>query len=232
MSNSRLSSKDQTRSNLLGAATLLIRSRGFEATSIADLCSEAGVTKGAFFHHFKDKEHMAVEAVNSFSSITDALEASAQYQTVEDPLKKLLGYVDFRIEILSGPISASTCLLGTMIQEVHETHPVIRDACERCLDRQAKELSTMIESAKERYNRDASWTAEDLAHHIQAVIQGALILAKAKQGPEVAIDCLLHLRRYVKMLFVAQPVEQAPKTPTSSVESERSSRIDERKLSL
>jgi TetR/AcrR family transcriptional regulator, transcriptional repressor for nem operon len=49
---------------------------------------------------------------------------------------------------------------------------------------------------------DPSFSAASLALYFQAVIQGAFILAKAKQGPEVAADCLDHLRRYIEMLFV------------------------------
>jgi TetR/AcrR family transcriptional regulator, transcriptional repressor for nem operon len=44
-------------------------------------------------------------------------------------------------------------------------------------------------------------SAEGLGLFTQAVIQGALILAKAKNGPEIAGECLDHLRRYLEMLF-------------------------------
>ena len=43
--------------------------------------------------------------------------------------------------------------------------------------------------------------AESLALHIQAVIQGAFILAKATGDPQVAADRLDHLRRYLTLLF-------------------------------
>jgi TetR/AcrR family transcriptional regulator, transcriptional repressor for nem operon len=36
---------------------------------------------------------------------------------------------------------------------------------------------------------------------MQAVVQGAIILAKAKGGVDVAIESLDHLRRYVELLF-------------------------------
>ena len=37
--------------------------------------------------------------------------------------------------------------------------------------------------------------------HIQAVLQGAFIIAKAKNSPKEARDSVLHLKRYIKMLF-------------------------------
>ena len=51
------------------------------------------------------------------------------------------------------------------------------------------------------YAPNAPWTAESLALHMQAVIQGAFVLAKAKDGPEVAAECLRHLRRYLQTQF-------------------------------
>ena len=40
------------REAILDAATRVMRQKGYGATSVDDLCREAGVTKGAFFHHF------------------------------------------------------------------------------------------------------------------------------------------------------------------------------------
>jgi TetR/AcrR family transcriptional regulator, transcriptional repressor for nem operon len=55
----------------------------------------------------------------------------------------------------------------------------------------------------EKYGVSGDWTAEGLALHTQAVIQGALILAKAKGGPEIAAQSLDHLKRYIALLFKA-----------------------------
>ena len=56
--------KDQgtARRKLLDSALRLIRAQGYSATSVDDLCAAAGVTKGAFFHHFKSKEELGVAA--------------------------------------------------------------------------------------------------------------------------------------------------------------------------
>jgi TetR/AcrR family transcriptional repressor of nem operon len=51
------------------------------------------------------------------------------------------------------------------------------------------------------YAPDAPWCAQGVGYFMQAVLQGAFIFAKAKQGPEVALECLQHLRRYLETLF-------------------------------
>ena len=52
--------KPSARDKILAAAFALVRARGYSATTVDDLCAAAGVTKGAFFHHFKSKEDLAV----------------------------------------------------------------------------------------------------------------------------------------------------------------------------
>ena len=85
------------RTHLLNAAFSLIRAKGYSATSVDDLCRAAGVTKGAFFHHFKSKEELAVAAAQHWSDVTGALFAAAPYHALPDPLDRVLGYLDFRM---------------------------------------------------------------------------------------------------------------------------------------
>ena len=179
----------------------VIRTKGYSGTTVDDICSAAGLTKGAFFHHFESKEDLALAAAAHFSQMAERLFGAAPYHELADPLARVLGYVDFRTEILAGPIPEFTCLLGTMVQEVYDTHPAIRRACDTYIGAHATEVAKDIAAAKALYAPAAEWSAESLALYTQAVLQGAFVLAKSKGGPEVARDCLAHLRRYLLQLF-------------------------------
>jgi len=83
------------RSKLLEAAFSTIREKGYAATSVDELCARAGVTKGAFFHHFPSKNSLAVAATNRWSELSIALFAAAPYHRFDDPLDRVLGLPRF-----------------------------------------------------------------------------------------------------------------------------------------
>ncbi len=191
----------ETRTKLLDAARDAIRAKGYAATTVDDICVAASVTKGAFFHHFETKERLGIAAVEQFGAMAAGFFGTAPYHAYPDPRDRVLGYVDFRISLLHGEIAQYTCLMGTTVQEVHATHPKIRDACERGMSEHIAELTLDLEAAKQLYAADAEWTAESVGYFMQATLQGAFIFAKAKQSPEVAIATLGHLRRYLETLL-------------------------------
>ena len=198
---SNASPKPDARSKLLDVALSMIRTKGYSATKVDDLCAAAGVTKGAFFHHFKTKEALGVASAEHWSEVTTALFAAAPYHDHADPLDRVLGYVAFRKSLLQGDVPEFTCLVGTMVQETYQTTPAIRDACDRSISAHAATLEADIQAAMDARNIAANWTAQSLALHTQAILQGAFILAKAKGGPQIAAESIDHLNRYLKLLF-------------------------------
>ncbi len=198
---SNRTAKPDARSKLLDAALSVIRTKGYSATTVDEICAAAGVTKGAFFHHFKSKEALGVAAAAYWSEMSGAHFAEAPYHGHADPLDRVLGYVALRKALLKGSVSEFTCLVGTMVQETYETSPAIRDACDRSISGHAETLEADIEAAMQDRNMSPGWTARSLALHTQAVLQGAFILAKAKSGPEVAAESVDHLIRYLELLF-------------------------------
>jgi TetR/AcrR family transcriptional repressor of nem operon len=193
--------RGDARTRLLEAARDVIRAKGFAATSVDDLCKVAGVTKGAFFHHFENKEALAVAAAAYWAETTSEFFKNASYHDHDDPLDRLLGYVEFRKSIIEGELAAFTCLVGTMAQEVYGSHPAIRKACAASIFGHAATLEPDIAAAMRTRRIEADWTPASLARHTQAVLQGAFILAKATGDPAIAIESVDHLKCYLTLLF-------------------------------
>ena len=199
--------RHESKTRLLNAALHVIRAKGYSATRIEDVCEAASLTKGSFFHHFDSKEALALAAADYWSEITGGLFAGAPYHVPDEPLDRLLAYVDFRKALLLGELPDFTCLVGTMVQEVYDTHPALREACNKSISEHAATLVPDIQSAMRQRDIQAEWTAESLALYTQAVIQGAFVLAKAQHRTDIAAGCIDHLRRYIELLFAQPQVE-------------------------
>jgi TetR/AcrR family transcriptional regulator, transcriptional repressor for nem operon len=191
----------ETRNRLMDCARDLIRAKGYAATAVDDICAAAGVTKGAFFHHFESKERLGVAAIQRFEAMAEEIFGSAAFAAHADPRDRVLGYVDFRASMLQGDIALYTCLMGTTVQEVYATHPDLRAACDQGMSEHIATLTRDIEAAKQAYAPEAPWSAESVGYFIQSVLQGAFIYAKVKQGSGTAVESLAHLRVYLETLL-------------------------------
>lgn len=181
---------------------MLVRRQGYAATSVDEICAAAGVSKGAFFHHFASKEELGVAAAEQWTARADELIFTLPpWVRIEDPLERLLAHIDFRLFMLEGPPEGFTCFVGTMVQESFASSEPLRFASDASISAYCERLAVDIEAAIARYGISGGVSAISLAYHIQAVLQGAFIIAKAKNSPKEARDSVLHLKRYIKMLF-------------------------------
>lgn len=181
------------RSRLLRAGTDLIRGRGYVATSVSDICGAAGVSKGAFFHHFESKEDLARECLSQWCEMAAGLDASSPHHEMEDPAERLSAYLAFMIEVFSDSTLMKSCLAGTTVQEVHATHPSLRAAAHECFVTAEARLQHLIEAAA-----PTSGGAAELASVWMATLQGSLVLAKASGDDSCIARSLGHVKSYIE----------------------------------
>lgn len=192
--------RGEARARLIEAARSLVRHKGFAATSVDDLCAAAGVTKGAFFHHFPSKEALGVALIDDWTTMTGAMFASHPYNFKDDPLDRVFAYIDLRRELLGQPLPEFSCVAGTTVQEAYETSPPIRAAAERSIRSGFAHVLPHLEQALAAHPVPGV-TAEGLAQQFQVATQGGIILAKALDDPAPARAAFDHLERYLRLLF-------------------------------
>ena len=109
-----------TKDRLLHAAQELMLAKGYNATTVDEICEAAGLTKGSFFHYFRGKEELGAAVLERYCDSTMQMLQAAPHRQIKDPLKRLFGYLDFLMEMSRSPLAAKGCLLGTFAQELSD----------------------------------------------------------------------------------------------------------------
>ncbi len=198
----------ETRQRLLDAAQAMINEQGYAATSIEKVIDQVGVTKGAFFYHFKNKNSLARALIERFAQQdNDLLEAKMQQaeKLSDDPLQQVLIFAGLMLEVAEyldqethpGCLFASYCYESGLFDE--ESMGVIRDA----LEKWRLAIAEKLRRAHERHpaKLDVDW--DSLADMVTVALEGAYVMARVFPGRAVFSHQVRHYRNYLRLLFDA-----------------------------
>ena len=82
---------EETRARILEAALRRFAVQGYNAASIDQICTEAGVSKGAFYHHFPSKQAIFLELLNGWLETINAGFEAVRQGTVPETLMAMTG---------------------------------------------------------------------------------------------------------------------------------------------
>lgn len=216
---SRSTELSETKRKLLDAGVSLMRAKGFNATTVDDICETAGVTKGAFFHYFEGKSDIARAAIERFREGKHEEFQAAEFRTLADPLDRVYGRLDFIKENIGGTKRRTKgCLIGMLAQELALTHPEFRSLCRDSFNRIAREFEADLTEAKRLHAPNVEFDPKALALLYVSIYQGSTMMAKASGDNLVMLNNLEQFRRYLDLLFGrAHRSIETPPAQTSSV---------------
>lgn len=113
----------RTRAALMAAGFELLVERPIDAIPIDDLVAKAGVAKGSFFNHFKDKNDFAAAIAKEVRLELEALVAKAN-ETVSDPVERIAGGMRVGLEFAIRQPKRSMALLRSMGTPTMREHPL------------------------------------------------------------------------------------------------------------
>jgi AcrR family transcriptional regulator len=186
----RRSRKDAeaTREAIVRDASRLIRARGIDAVSVADVMAEQRLTVGGFYRHFADKEQLVSEAIDCASAESAAGSAAAVKDVPPACVGRALIERYLSQEHRAHPEAG--CPVAALCTQVFHAGPPVKAAFTRAL-RQLLELAAVAipgegKRARERRMQTAS------------AMVGALVLARATDDEELAAELLNAVKRGLK----------------------------------
>ena len=201
----------ETKQKLVDATVRLILKQGFSATTVDQICADAGLTKGSFFHYFENKEAAGREALDWWGRMGTALYADAWKDTGVAPLDQLHRFFDIMIGFARNPNGPCTCVVGMLSQEMAVSHPAIREVCCGHLTDWTDNVAKMLAAAKKAHPTKLKFDPKQVAWFLNSVWQGSMLIGKTRQTPEMIVSNLQMARAYVDGMF-GLPTKRATKS--------------------
>jgi TetR/AcrR family transcriptional repressor of nem operon len=195
----------ETRERILDTAQELILDSGYAGVSVDAIIRQLGLTKGAFFHHFKNKNDMALALIQRYAD--EGIEMFSSFlaranKLSDDPLQRiciLVGLYEEMFEGLSEPYPG--CLLASYIYELQQFNEETRIIINREFLLSRKALSKLIKQAMKIYPPKEKLDAASLADGLMVCFEGAFILSKSLRDPDITVKQLRHYKTYIRLLF-------------------------------
>lgn len=195
----------ETRLRIMDHAERMILDHGYAATSVDSVVDAAGVTKGAFYHHFPTKDALALALVERWAErdlghLTQTLERSAHL--TRDAVQRLQVFVGLMEEgwsSLSEPYAG--CLFASFTSEAglfdDATIQVIRQA----ILTWRRELLTLLQEAAEACPPKGDVDLEATADLLTVMFEGAFIVSRSLDDAGVVARQLGRYRDYLGLIF-------------------------------
>ena len=194
-----------TRNRILDAAEALILERGYAGMSVDRLIDATGITKGAFFYHFKSKRDLARGLLTRFAASDRATMhefSERAARLARDPLQQFLVFVGLFEEMFQDMETLHPgCLYASYIYELQHFDEETREYIADGFVLWREHLKSWLERIAERYPPAISVDLESLADEFTVILEGAFVMAKATRDRQVIPDQLAHYRTYLELLF-------------------------------
>lgn len=195
---------ERTRQRILDVAEQLVLAKGFSGTSLDEIISEADITKGGFFYHFKGRADLARALMRRYLDKDDAFfEALADEADglSEDPLQRLFIFLKLLGRAMEEQSPVSGCLVAAFTYESHQVDPVVKKLAAEGLIHWREMFIERFEPALEHHEMKVDVPVRVLADMLTTVFEGAIMLAKTTGDPGVVVEQVLQFRTYVRLLF-------------------------------
>ena len=174
------------RERILDAAQHLVIENGFAATSVDEVITTAGTSKGAFFHHFDSKLDLARALTERYARADlDQLSAAlAATSAIADPAERVLAFVRYFEDAAEELMAVQTnCLYVAVLTEQQLVSNGTADLINHAIEVWRREIAGLLAAAAT--SRDLHLEdVQALADHLFVTFEGAFLLCRSTGTPE------------------------------------------------
>ncbi len=171
-----------TKDRLLDAGLAMLLERGYNDMGVQPLLDATGVTKGSFYHHFRDKEDFALQVVDRYMAEVHAGLDQCLCDPSRPPLARVRGFFEAVSEKYGGE-GYLGCLLGGVGQELSGTSDVFRRKIEACFTAIAQRIAGCLEEARGGGDLPPETDCRAMADLLVDCWEGAALRTRLRRDP-------------------------------------------------
>ncbi|MBF0589147.1 MAG: TetR/AcrR family transcriptional regulator [Magnetococcales bacterium] len=191
---------EETRKRLLKAAYEEIYLKGYQAASLSAILKGAGVTKGALYHHFPNKQALGYAVVEEVLQ-EEFSQSFLRFMFEKDDFVEGFQYALVKGEEIEGEdLVVKGCPLNNLIHEMSPIDEGFRTRLDGVLQWVLTTFTQAIRNAQKKGQVRQDVNAEETALFIFAAMEGCVGLSKNAQSMEIFGRCSKSLAHYVQML--------------------------------
>jgi TetR/AcrR family transcriptional regulator, transcriptional repressor for nem operon len=188
---------ETTKENVLIEATKLFNTKGYKTTSISDITTATGYTKGAIYRHFENKEALEMEAFEKMMSTVFTI-LSYRIKSEATAKDKLFSLLDMFQNYITNPYMKGGCPLLNVAVEMDDTNDPLKQRAQKALALLKSSIVTIIENGK-KFNQVKSSVKENLfTTIIVASLEGGIMMSKLQNDNKDISDIVVHLKNWIK----------------------------------
>ena len=176
----------QTRRQIIDTAARLFASRGFYGTSMSELAAATGLTKGAFYHHFEDKDALFFAVVQS---VREKWQNAVGREVVQaqDALDQIVILLDNHARLLRKEPTLCLVMHG-LTAEMEDTNPSFLVALQKVYMDMISFIEELIKNGQARQQVRGDVDARLVAINIVGLLRGVSCFGILG---EMGLDCVM-----------------------------------------
>jgi TetR/AcrR family transcriptional regulator, transcriptional repressor for nem operon len=188
----------RTRERLLQAGFRHIYKSGYQGTDIDTIIESAGVTKGALYYHFDNKEALGYAIVDEVITGITLEKWVRPLQNPDDPIRALIEIV--QSTSLAPDDLRGGCPLNNLAQEMSPLDEGFRKRLAKVFDLWLNSIADALGDGQKRGVVRSDIDADETAGFLIATYEGYLSLAKSSQNPQMLQSGKRNMKRYLESL--------------------------------
>lgn len=199
---------EETRERLLELAEAAVLQKGFGATSIEELIAAAGITKGGFFYHFKDKNALAKALIlryleNDKAILDDIFRRSDELN--EDPLHGFLIGLKLFAEMMADlPGAHPGCLAASYAYQEQLFSEEVRQLSRQGALLWRARFRERLTAIAAKYPPKIDVDLDAMADMVLTLVDGGITISKLLRDTHVLPGQVLAYRDFIRLVFLPE----------------------------